>query len=90
MPTIGLRDLATAPRFAAPLLQRKDIEAITSLANDVGLLAEQFDSATGEQLGNFPQAFTHIGLVNAAAAIADAEQRASGRAASVSDSPNNA
>ena len=42
--------------------------------NDVGLLAEEIDTATGEQLGNYPQAFSHIGLVNAAWAIHQAEQ----------------
>ncbi|MET8623816.1 glycoside hydrolase family 15 protein [Kitasatospora sp. NPDC004669] len=42
-------------------------------ANDVGLLAEETDSTTGEALGNFPQAFSHIGLINAARAIRDAE-----------------
>ncbi len=42
-------------------------------ANDLGLLAEEVDGATGELLGNFPQAFSHIGLVNAAWAIAQAE-----------------
>jgi GH15 family glucan-1,4-alpha-glucosidase len=42
-------------------------------ANDLGLLAEEVDGTTGELLGNFPQAFSHIGLVNAAWAIAEAE-----------------
>jgi GH15 family glucan-1,4-alpha-glucosidase len=44
-------------------------------ANDLGLLAEQIDSDTGELLGNFPQAFSHIGLANAAQAIAEAQAR---------------
>ncbi|SEL47315.1 Glucoamylase (glucan-1,4-alpha-glucosidase), GH15 family [Blastococcus sp. DSM 46786] len=34
--------------------------------NDLGLFAEEVDPATGEQLGNYPQAFSHVGLVNAA------------------------
>jgi GH15 family glucan-1,4-alpha-glucosidase len=50
-------------------------ERAVAYVNDVGLLAEQVDSATGELLGNFPQAFSHIGLVNAAWAIAQAERR---------------
>ena len=45
-------------------------------ANDLGLLAEEVDPKTGELLGNFPQAFSHIGLVNAAWAISEAERRA--------------
>ena len=54
-------------------------------ANDLGLLAEEVDGTTGELLGNFPQAFSHIGLVNAAWAIAEAEAARglkTGRAAS--------
>ncbi|MEE6259781.1 glycoside hydrolase family 15 protein [Plantactinospora sonchi] len=41
-------------------------EIIASKANDLGLFAEQLDPRTGEQLGNFPQAFSHIGLILAA------------------------
>jgi len=44
-----------------------------AFVNDVGLLAEEVDATTGELLGNFPQAFSHVGLVNAAWAIAQAE-----------------
>jgi GH15 family glucan-1,4-alpha-glucosidase len=55
-------------------------ERVASFANDVGLLSEQIDAATGELLGNFPQAFTHIGLINAAWAIARAEGVASDQA----------
>jgi alpha,alpha-trehalase len=49
--------------------------ALTAI-NDVGLLAEEVDPRTGEMIGNFPQALSHIGLVNAAWAITQAQQRA--------------
>ncbi len=41
-------------------------DRLSGYANDLGLLAEQIDAANGELLGNFPQAFSHIGLINAA------------------------
>jgi GH15 family glucan-1,4-alpha-glucosidase len=41
-------------------------ERLIGLANDVGLLAEEYDPAAKRQLGNFPQAFTHVALVNSA------------------------
>ena len=55
-------------------------ERLAGLCNDVGLLAEEFDPATGRMLGNFPQAFSHIGLINTALNLArqtgPAEERA--------------
>lgn len=56
---------------------REVFERAAGNANDVGLLAEEVDSKTGELLGNFPQAFSHIGLVNAAWAISEAERSSS-------------
>jgi len=39
---------------------------LVGLCNDVGLLAEQYDPKGGRMLGNFPQAFSHIGIINTA------------------------
>jgi len=50
----------------------RTFEHLCSLANDVGLFAEEIDPATGAQLGNFPQAFTHVGLIDAALTLAEA------------------
>jgi GH15 family glucan-1,4-alpha-glucosidase len=44
-------------------------EQLAGYANDLGLLAEEIDTENDEQLGNFPQAFSHIGLITAAAEI---------------------
>jgi GH15 family glucan-1,4-alpha-glucosidase len=55
---------------------RTVFEAAVRYRNDLGLLAEEVDPATGELLGNFPQAFSHIGLVNAAWAITQAAEDA--------------
>ncbi|MBO4209311.1 glycoside hydrolase family 15 protein [Micromonospora echinofusca] len=47
-------------------------EGLAARTNDLGLFAEQIDPASGEQLGNFPQAFSHIGLIIAAGQLTDA------------------
>ncbi|MFI6206819.1 glycoside hydrolase family 15 protein [Streptomyces sp. NPDC051041] len=48
---------------------RELFERLVGLANDVGLLSEEYDPVSGRQLGNVPQAFSHIGLVNTALAL---------------------
>jgi alpha,alpha-trehalase len=50
-------------------------DQLAGYANDLGLLAEEIDTANGELLGNFPQAFSHIGLINAAADLDAARGR---------------
>jgi len=54
-------------------------DRLLNVRNDLGLLAEEYDPGSGRQLGNFPQAFSHIGLVNSAVnlsrAVAPVSQR---------------
>ncbi|MEU9039038.1 glycoside hydrolase family 15 protein [Streptomyces sp. NPDC048352] len=50
---------------------RELFERLLAVRNDVGLLAEEYDPRTGHHLGNFPQAFSHVGLVNTAIALSD-------------------
>ena len=49
-------------------------DRVVSVANDLGLLAEEFDSGAGRQTGNFPQALTHIALINTAHNLSDAKK----------------
>jgi GH15 family glucan-1,4-alpha-glucosidase len=49
---------------------RELFERLCECANDLGLLGEEVDPRTGELLGNFPQAFSHIGLINSAIQLA--------------------
>jgi len=62
---------------------RELFERLLALRNDVGLLAEEYDPSLGRQLGNFPQAFSHVALVNTAFNLTrsqgPAEQRAARR-----------
>ena len=54
---------------------RATFERAVAYVNDVGLLAEEVDPVSGELLGNFPQAFSHIGLVNVAWVISQAGEQ---------------
>jgi GH15 family glucan-1,4-alpha-glucosidase len=66
--------LAQAQALAGKLNSAKEtFNTAVSFANDVGLLSEEVEPSSGELLGNFPQAFSHIGLINAAWVISEAE-----------------
>jgi GH15 family glucan-1,4-alpha-glucosidase len=66
-------------------------DRLLSLRNDVGLLSEEYDPRTGRLVGNFPQAFSHVALVNSAfnlsAAAKPVEQRAEQTPAPESSTP---
>ena len=50
------------------------LERLIGLSNDVGLFAEETDPMTGEALGNFPQAFTHMALITTCAHVTAARE----------------
>jgi GH15 family glucan-1,4-alpha-glucosidase len=50
------------------------MEKLLRVASSLGLFAEEFDTDTGHHLGNFPQAFSHLALIEAAARIILAER----------------
>jgi GH15 family glucan-1,4-alpha-glucosidase len=51
-------------------------DRVVAVANDLGLLSEEFDTSAGRQSGNFPQALTHIALINTAHNLSDAKKPA--------------
>jgi GH15 family glucan-1,4-alpha-glucosidase len=62
--------LVSALAIVGELQQARDLmERLLRIASPLGLYAEEFDAATGRHLGNFPQAFSHLALMEAAARI---------------------
>jgi hypothetical protein len=53
--------------FLAAELVRRDV--LLARCNDVGLLSEEIDPLSGRMLGNFPQAYSHVGLINCALSL---------------------
>jgi GH15 family glucan-1,4-alpha-glucosidase len=59
--------LADAYALAGEFAKAQELlTRVVAIANDLGLLAEEYDTAAGRQTGNFPQALTHIALINTA------------------------
>lgn len=73
--------LAAARAMAGdPGRAREIFDAVTGYANDLGLLSEEINIKDGSLIGNFPQGLSHIGLINAAWAITQAEEAQAGQA----------
>jgi GH15 family glucan-1,4-alpha-glucosidase len=49
-------------------------DRVVAVANDLGLFAEEYDTGVARQTGNFPQALTHIALINTAHNLSDAKK----------------
>ena len=67
---------------------RQLFEHLLTLRNDVGLLAEEYDVARDRQLGNFPQAYSHLALVNSALNLARAQAAGGAAPAGASSTPS--
>jgi GH15 family glucan-1,4-alpha-glucosidase len=67
--------LADAYALAGDIAKAQALfERVVGIANDLGLLAEEYDSGLRRQCGNFPQALTHIALINTAHNLSDAKR----------------
>ena len=67
--------LVSALAIVGEMQRARDLmERLLSIASPLGLYAEEFDTGTGRHLGNFPQAFSHLALIEAAARIVVAER----------------
>jgi GH15 family glucan-1,4-alpha-glucosidase len=62
-------------------------ERLLSLRNDVGLLSEEYDPRARRLVGNFPQAFSHLALVNTASNLVDIDKPAEQRSEAVLAEP---
>ena len=67
---------AGLPALPAGHAATKDAEALfdrlVSLRNDLGLLAEEYDTKRGRLVGNFPQAFSHLAMIHSASILSNA------------------
>jgi hypothetical protein len=79
-----IRDILQGRRAEA----RKLFDRLLSCCNDVGLLAEEYDPLTGRMLGNFPQAYSHVGLINCALNLSRQTDPGEERAESEADRPS--
>ena len=69
--------MTPSPSWDAATRQSASIERLLGLRNDVGLLSEEYDPSHDRLVGNFPQAFSHVGLVKSAFNLGAGEVSAS-------------